>query len=138
MLQLALLVFSTEYDIDPLVRETSLIDPVEFGKHQEWTDEFVYFLQNLVDEEDTSWIAMAKFQIVCALYCLRNPSADNERITDVVYAICEDPEDDTFRLGGLHLKFMGTDRVQAEMKSARDFNVLVSISPRADDLEDEE
>ncbi|KAH0280114.1 hypothetical protein KCU91_g1237, partial [Aureobasidium melanogenum] len=87
MLQLALLVFSTEYDIDPLVRETSLIDPVEFGKHQEWTDEFVYLLQNLVDEEDTSWIAMAKFQIVCALYCLRNPSADNERITDVVYAI---------------------------------------------------
>lgn len=130
--------FSTEYEIDPLIRETSLIDPAEFGKHQEWTDEFVYFLQNLVDEEDISWIAMAKFQLISALYCLRNPSADDERISDVVYAICQDPEDDTFRLRGLHLKFMGTDRVQAEMKAARDFNVLIPISPHAHDLEDEE
>ncbi|KAH0268646.1 hypothetical protein KCU91_g9258, partial [Aureobasidium melanogenum] len=80
MLRLQLVILSTEYDIDRLVRETRVLDPAELGKHQEWTDEMVWFLQNLVDEEDSSWIAMAKFQIVCALYCLLNPSAEDERI----------------------------------------------------------
>ncbi|KAG9525234.1 hypothetical protein KCV07_g1448, partial [Aureobasidium melanogenum] len=138
MLRLQLVVLSTEYEIDELVRETRLLDPAELGKHQEWTDEMVCFLQNLVDEEDSSWVAMAKFQIVCALYCLLNPSAEDERISDVFLAICEDPEEDTFKLGDLNLKFLGTDRLGVEQRAARDFNVLIPISPRADDSQDEE
>ncbi|KAG9634794.1 hypothetical protein KCU64_g15277, partial [Aureobasidium melanogenum] len=126
MLRLQLVILSTEYDIDRLVRETRVLDPAELGKHQEWTDEMVYFLQNLVDEEDSSWIAMATFQIVCALYCLLNPSAEDERIPDVFFAICEDPEEDTFKLGGLDLKSLGTGRVEVEQRAARDFNVLIS------------
>ncbi|KAG9587817.1 hypothetical protein KCU77_g9664, partial [Aureobasidium melanogenum] len=138
MPQLLLFVFSTEYDIDRLVEETSLVDPTEFGRHQEWTDEMVYFLQNLVDEEGSSWTAMARFQIVCALYCPLNPSEEDERISDVVFAICEGPDKDTFKLGGLDLKFLGTDRLQVELNAARDFNVLIPISPRANDWQDEE
>ncbi|KAG9964062.1 hypothetical protein KCU61_g3101, partial [Aureobasidium melanogenum] len=52
MLRLQLVILSTEYDIDRLVRETRVLDLAELGKHQGWSDKMVYFLQNLVDEED--------------------------------------------------------------------------------------
>lgn len=137
MLRLRLLVFTSEYDINPLVRETRSADSTEFGKHREWIDEMIYLLQNLVDGENSSWIAMVKFYIMCPLYSLLDPAAEDER-TDVVFAIREDPEEDTFKVGGLDLKFLGMDRVEVELKAAKDFDVVIGICRRADDWVGEE
>lgn len=138
MLRLRVFSLTTEYEIDRLASETSLVDPTEFGKHQKWTDEMLHLLQNLVDEQDLLWYAMAKFQLACALYSLLDDSAEDEIVPEMIYAICGWPDKETFKLDGLNLKFMGSDRTQIELRSARDCNILIPIFSREDDSQSED
>lgn len=133
MPKLDFLAFSTEYDIDQVLRETSLPDSTEFHVYNAWTEEMTSFLQELVNDKETSWTAMARFYIVCAFYCQLDPSEEIEQVSDVVYAICNASGEDTFKLDGLNLKFMGMNRNQIESRSFEDPNVGVDIEPHADD-----
>ncbi|KAG9843853.1 hypothetical protein KCU98_g14155, partial [Aureobasidium melanogenum] len=138
MPELGLFLFTTEYEIDRLVSDTSLADPTEFVKHVDWTDEMMYFLRELVSEENSSWNAAARFHIACALYCLHDRGAEHESVPDTIYAICEGPDEETFKLDGMNLKFMGTDELEAARKAVGDCNVVIPIFPYGDDWQGEE
>lgn len=127
MIGLRLLVFISEYDIDSVLEETNMVGSTEFHKHNAWKEEMIRFLQELVSDKRSLWSVMAKFHIVCGLYCLLDPCAEDEPVSDVVFAICDLPEEDTFELDGLYLKFMGTDRLQIELKAVGDCNVVTII-----------
>ncbi|KAG9740422.1 hypothetical protein KCU73_g9209, partial [Aureobasidium melanogenum] len=138
MPKLGVFLFTTEYDIDRLVSDTSLADSTEFVKHVAWTDEMIYFLRELVSEENSSWNAAARFHIACALYCLHDHDARDESVPATIYAICEGPDEETFKLDGMNLKFMGTDELEAARKAVGDCNVIIPIFPYGDDWQGEE
>lgn len=128
MLNLNSFLFTAEYEIDRIIHETGSVTSTEFDKHNKWKEEMIDILQEIADKE-SSWNGMAKFHIVCAPYCLLDSSTEDEPVSEVVFAICDTPEEDTFKLDGLNLKFLGTNRMEVELKSVGDCNILVPIFP---------
>ena len=99
----------------------------------------IEFLQNLVDA-GSIWTGKMMFYITCSLYLLDEESLYDIPVDSleyryspsVAFAICGGPDEDTFQLDGLHLKFMGTEKMQIERKAAEDRNTVVTITAHED------
>lgn len=134
-----LFLFNSEYDIDRDVNWMGLADPTELGKHSVWRHRMIEFLQNLVDA-GSIWTGKMMFYITCSLYLLDEESLygipvdslEYRYSPSVAFAICGGPDEDTFQLDGLHLKFMGTEKIQVEREAAEDRDVAVSITAHED------
>jgi hypothetical protein len=58
---------------------------------------------------DATWQMKVRFHICCALYCPR-PDIRLVGLPISTFAVCNGPDKDTFRLGGLDVKFLGVGK----------------------------
>lgn len=137
--KLRLFLFNSEYDIDRDVNWMGLADSTELGKHSVWRHRMIEFLQKLVDA-GSIWTGKMMFYITCSLYLLDEESLygipvdflEYKYSPNVVFAICSGPDEDTFQLDGLHLKFVGMEKIQIERRVAEDGNIVVTITAHED------
>jgi hypothetical protein len=92
-----------------LIDETS---QVGFALH--WKQHMMDSLKALAN--DATWQTKVQFKIRCALYRVHPDAVQSEdeiygiAIPVATFALCNGPDKDTFRLGGLDVKFLGVGK----------------------------
>ncbi|KAH0350184.1 hypothetical protein KCU81_g2798, partial [Aureobasidium melanogenum] len=129
MSQLTWVYFTTGFGLEKFYE---LAYSSEIKNHLSWKHEMVHFLQGVVNNKP-SWTVMATFNIFCDLFCPCLTIADarcydwaNADIPVVSFAICSHPDEDTFKLEGSDLKFMGFGGQYAD----EDSNTQLTLTAR--------
>jgi hypothetical protein len=109
---LSLISFKAVFYSDGISQQTS---PRGFGDVGLWKHDITDTFEAFANYK--SLTVKARFVITCPLYCPHFTAARGTaydplvtRIPKVTFAVCNGPDEDTFELDGLNVKFMGIDK----------------------------
>jgi hypothetical protein len=106
MTRLSQATYNVSFHIDQLVEE-ELDRPTELDNYRAWIDRSSNFFPTMTCES-TCWLRVGH-EIRCDLFCVLPGNDTPGPTSEVIFGVCMTPEEGTFKLHNLDLKFMGEE-----------------------------
>jgi hypothetical protein len=108
MIRLRQATYKASFHIDQLLEE-ELDHPTEFDNYRAWIDRSFKFFSTMTCES-TCWMRV-EHEIRCDLFCVSSDDDTGGPTSEVIFEVCMAPEEGTFELHNLDLKFIGEEEV---------------------------